>query len=155
MRFFVNELNIDLFLPTTIASYDVRAGVLISCHDLNQFIQGNVSLYNNIFKPLNAFECNGISIMQNWINHMVISTNFNSTISNVYEISQELVNLYNQELDLRKSKIQTLILKLKNVLCHYARTQFRIGDILEYTTTISYKNNSIPSKIYLHQVIVN
>ena len=91
MKFYVNELMIDLFIPLAIASYDKKVHVLIPLHEINSFIRGNKTLYSTIFKQLNEFEVDyeSITIMQDWINH--IQTHSNKKLLNTNEVSQELI----------------------------------------------------------------
>ena len=155
MRFYVNELNINLFLPLSILHHDVKSSTLVSAQTINQFIQGNASLHSIIFKQLNEFECNNSTIMKDWVKHLdTYMNNSPYNIVNENVISQELVNLYRDELILREPKMTTIIYSLNQILCLYNRTIFQTGDILEYTTTISHTNTSIPSKIYLHQIFI-
>lgn len=157
MRFYVNELNIDLFLPVTIKSFDENVGVLLPSTTINNFIQGNTSLYPIIFKQLNEFECKNSTIMQDWINHVATYkvNAINYKILNANVISDELVELYRQELISREPKIPHLQYQLTQMLNDYDRFYFTTGDMLEYTTTISYKDNTVPSKIYLHRIIIS
>lgn len=154
MKFYVNELMIDLFIPLAIASYDKKVHVLIPLQEINSFIRGNKTLYSTIFKQLNEFEVDyeSITIMQDWINH--IQTHSNKKLLNTNEVSEELINLYHDELNLRKCKISKIICYLNHTLLGYNRVLFKTGDVIEYTTTISYKDVSIPSKTYLHQIFV-
>jgi hypothetical protein len=156
MRFYVNELNIDLFLPLTILSHEQPVGNLVSSQHINNFINGNSNLYSIIFKQLNEFECKQSTIMKDWINHIITYkvTSNKYTILNENEISQDLVNLYRNELILREPKIPKLQIQLKDLLHLYNRSLFVTGDILQYTTKISYKDASVPSKLYLHQIII-
>ena len=156
MRFYVNELNIDLFLPVTIASYNENVGVLLSSDQINSFINGNDSLYSIVFKQLNEFELKGSTIMNDWINHIIRYkvNSINYKIMNENEISQELVELYRNELILREPKIPNLQYQLKKMLHLYNRCYFVTGDILEYTTKIAYRDTSVPSKLYLHRIII-
>jgi len=156
MRFFVNDLNIQLFLPVSIKTFHESVGVLVPSTDINNFIQGNTNLYSVIFKQLYEFECKNSTIMNDWIQHMLQYTNnTNYNITNRREISQELIDLYRIELESRESKIPHLIYQLNYMLNYYDRLQFTTGDMLEYTTTISYKDNTIPSKIYRHRIIIS
>jgi len=155
MRFYVNELNINLFLPLSILHHDVKSSTLVSAQTINQFIQGNASLHSIIFKQLNEFECNNSTIMKDWVKHLdTYMNNSPYNIVNENVISQELVNLYRDELILREPKMSTIIYSLNQTLCLYNTTTFKTGDLLEYTTTISHTNTSIPSKIYLHQIFI-
>jgi|LauGreDrversion4_2_1035121.scaffolds.fasta_scaffold442160_2 hypothetical protein len=156
MRFYVNELNIDLLLPATVKFFHENAGVIVSSQDINYFINDSNSHYSLVFKQLNAFKCNNGTIMNDWIKHIsdYKSTSINK-ILNAPQIRQELVSLYNEELKLRESKIPNLKYKLIHMLNYYDRLQFMTGDMLEYTTTISYKDNTVPSKIYRHRIIIS
>ena len=158
MRFTLLDLDISLNVSVSSLLYDTKATTTIQLDDLMAFLRGNVNKYSSVVKPLNAFDCGGFTIMDDWVKHVSVYEHnlVNYPYTNTQVVSNQLQLDYMSKLLLKTSSIPAIRKYLYNELYTNRRCCFKSGDVLLYRTIISpYIASSVPSKRYLMQVIIN
>lgn len=152
MRFDVQEMDISIFVSLSDVITDTKAVVYIRSIDLHNFLNGN-DVYTSIFKPLQSFDCGGRTIGEDWVRYISYSLygTYTQSFSNQEMVISGLSAEYTSELLVRRSKIPDLRVYLTEELKKRHRFCFEVGDMLMYTTTISYASMS---RRYLMQAIV-
>jgi len=156
MRFTLRELDISLNVSISSLLYDTKATTTVQLDDMMLFLKG-IGNFSTVAKPLNAFDCGGVTITEDWVRHVsMYEYNYvNHIYINKAEIISQLQTDYNTELTFKSSSIPSVRKYLYDELYTNRRCSFKQGDVLLYRTIISpYIASSVPSKRYLMQVII-
>ncbi len=150
MRFYVDALDVELYTPIKFTKFDLKASALIPSCDINALIKREVSL-DRIVKPFEKFKIQDKTIPQEWLFYVTKTESLEFTkIRNKAFVKNDLITQYDAEMD--KKKICDVIHRIKQCLCIQGRHCFYPGDLLYFTTTITYPTSI--SRIYLMECII-
>jgi hypothetical protein len=155
MRFTIHDMDISINVSLSGLLYDSKAVCSISLADMMSFLREGT--YSSVFKSLDAFDCGGRTIMEDWVRHVSVHEHNYATYSytNKNYIMTQLQTDYSSKLVTKSASIPSVLSTLRSELYANRRCSFAVGDMLLYRTTISpYVSSTIPSKRYLMQVII-
>ena len=150
MRFYVDALNVDLYTPVKFNDYDVKVSTLISLNDINDLIQCETG-FDKIVYPFEKFKSQDLSVPQEWIRFVASRTSTTvSSIKNAGSVRNDLIQQYGIEMN--KKVLPDVLYRIRQCLIIQCRQSFKQGDLLYFTTTITYPKSL--SRIYLMECII-
>jgi len=150
MRFYVDALNVNLYTPVKFDNYDVKVSALISLNDINDLVQYETG-FDKIVYPFEKFKNQDLSVPQEWIRFVASRTSTTvSAIKNSGEVRNDLIQQYGVEMN--KKVLPDILYRIRQCLVIQCRQSFKQGDLLYFTTTITYPTSI--SRIYLMECII-
>lgn len=150
MRFYIDALNVNLYTPILFTTYDVKASALILQTDINNLLNSETG-FDTIVKPFEKFKYQDLTIPQEWKNFISLQRSINpNLIINENAVRANLA--YQYDIEMNKKQVSSTLYKMRQCLIEHGRTSFVQGDLIYYTTTITYPTSI--SRIYLMECII-